>query len=213
VCDLSDLKAVDLMAKNIIKRHQKIDILINNAGILKTHEPMTKYAIDVRFVVNTIAPFLLTQKLLPHLNDQGRVINVASAAQEPVDVAALTGRKAIQMDALQAYSQSKLAIIMWSNAMAKQPRCQKYVIVSVNPGSLLASKMVKEGFGIDGKDINIGADIIARAALSKEFVNASGKYFDNDQAVFSDPHPDALNPQKNMKIMQMIEHMIEQILP
>ena len=63
------------------------------------------------------------------------------------------------------------------------------VIVAVN--RLIArTKMVK--FGIDGKDIHIGADILVDAALSEAFHDASGKYFDNDKGCFADPHPDAM---------------------
>jgi len=45
---------------------------------------------------------------------------------------------------------------------------------------LLANKMVKEGFGIEGENINIGADILVKAATDKTFLSYSGKYYDND---------------------------------
>ncbi len=85
----------------------------------------------------------------------------------------------VQLDDMGAYAQSKLAITMWSRIMAEKLK-DGPMIVAVNPGSLLASKMVKEGFGVAGNDLSIGADILTRATLSDEFANASGKYFDND---------------------------------
>jgi hypothetical protein len=48
--------------------------------------------------------------------------------------------------------------------------------LAVNPGSLLASKMVKVGFGVAGNGIRIGAEVLCRAALSDDFASASGKY-------------------------------------
>ena len=75
------------------------------------------------------------------------------------------------------------------------------VIVAVNPASLLASKMVKDAYGVEGSDLGIGADILVRAALSDEFANASGKYFDNDQQRFAKPHSDALDQAKNEKLV------------
>jgi hypothetical protein len=79
------------------------------------------------------------------------------------------------------------------------------MVVAVNPGSLLASKMVREGFGMAGKDINIGADILLRAALSDEFAQASGQYFDNDSGRFAPPHRDALDDAKVAEVVAAIE--------
>jgi NAD(P)-dependent dehydrogenase (short-subunit alcohol dehydrogenase family) len=57
-----------------------------------------------------------------------------------------------------AYAQSKLALTMWTKAMADACTSGDCVFVAVNPGSLLGSKMVKEGFGIAGKSLSIGAE-------------------------------------------------------
>ncbi len=72
---------------------------------------------------------------------------------------------------------------MWSRTLALSLQDQWPVVVAVNPGSMLGSKMVKEGFGVAGKDIRIGAEILIRAALGDEFENASGHYFDNDSGL------------------------------
>ena len=85
LADLSHLSDVEDLAKEVTEQHEKLDVLINNAGIYKTPEPMTQDGLDVRFAVNTIAPYLLTQKLLPLLGTSGRVISLSSAAQSPVN--------------------------------------------------------------------------------------------------------------------------------
>ena len=97
---------------------------------------------------------------------------------------------------------------MWSRSMAQSIEDNGTVIIAVNPGSLLGSKIVKEGFGIAGKDIGIGADILVRAALSDEFTDASGQYFDNDKGQFADPHPDALNIEKCEEVVRSIEKLL-----
>jgi len=209
LADLSRLADVEALAKAVDEKHDHIDVLINNAGIYKTPDPITQDGLDVRFVVNTLAPYLLTQKLLPLLGSSGRVINLSSAAQAPVDVEALAGR--IKLEDMSAYAQSKLAITMWSNSMALSLKDEGPVFIAVNPGSLLATKMVKEGFGMAGKDIRIGADILIRAALSDEFATASGKYFDNDSGRFASPHPDALDTQKSDRVVQAIEAVLAEI--
>ena len=210
VADLSDMNAVIELAKQISEKHEKIDVLINNAGILKTPNAITRDNLDIRFAVNTIAPYLLTKLLLPLLGN-GRVVNLSSAAQAPVNLDALAG-KGVELSAMDAYSQSKLAITMWSFAMAASLGSDGPMIVAVHPGALLASKMVKEGFGVAGNDISIGVDILVRAALSDEFANASGKYFDNDRKQFSDPHPDAFSDSKCNAVVNQIERVLSELL-
>jgi NAD(P)-dependent dehydrogenase (short-subunit alcohol dehydrogenase family) len=211
IADLSELKNVVQLAKDISAKHSKIDVLINNAGVLKTKQTRTGDGLDIRFAVNTIAPFLLTEKLLPLLGSNSRVVNVSSAAAAPVDLAGLAGDKTFD-NAMDAYSQSKLAITMWTRSMAALAGNENTVFVSVNPGSLLASKMVKEGFGIAGSDINIGADILCRAALSEEFANVSGQYYDNDAKRFADPHTDALDDATVKAVVTKIEHIVSQAM-
>ena len=209
VADLSNMAEVLSLAQAVADKHDQLDVLINNAGILKTQQTLTADGLDVRFVVNTLAPYLLTQKLLPLLGPKGRVVNLSSAAQAPVDLAALSGKVQLSDD-MEAYSQSKLAITSWSRSMA-QSLADGPMIVAVNPGSLLASKMVKEGFGIAGNDISIGSDILVRAALSDEFESASGQYFDNDAKRFSAPHPEALNDAKAAALVKEIEAVLRRL--
>jgi len=209
MADLSRMSDVEALAKAVTERHDKLDVLINNAGVYKTPEPITQEGLDVRFAVNTLAPYLLTQRLLPLLGSSSRVINLSSAAQAPVNLDALAGRIHLS-DEMAAYAQSKLAITMWSRNMALAHK-DGPAFIAVNPGSLLATKMVKEGFGMSGKDIGIGVDILIRAALSDEFATASGQYFDNDVGQFASPHPDALNQQKSEQIVRTIEAVLAEI--
>ena len=201
--DLSDLAQTKTLADDIKAKFTHLDAIINNAGILKTPNTETQYGIDVRFVVNTLAPYLLTQELLPILNKDSRVVNLSSAAQAPVDMEALTGKKQLHDD-MSAYAQSKLAITMWTTHLAAKNTASAPLYVAVNPGSLLASKMVKQGFGIEGNDLSIGANILIKAALSDDFKDADGKYFDNDSGQFANPHPDGLNKDKVTSVSESV---------
>ena len=91
--DLSDLDEVASLAQEIRARHERLDVLINNAGVLKAPQTRTQTGLDLRFVVNTLAPWVLTQHLLPILPKDGRVVNLSSAAQAPADIAALRGER------------------------------------------------------------------------------------------------------------------------
>ena len=79
IADLSDMKAVLSMVQAIKEKHQSLNVLINNAGVLRTPNPITNDGLDLRFAVNTIAPYVLTKGLLRLLTNGGRVINLSSA--------------------------------------------------------------------------------------------------------------------------------------
>ena len=211
LADLSRLADVAALAKAVAETHATLDVLINNAGVYGAPDPVTADGLDVRFAVNTIAPYLLAQRLLPVLGPAGRVINLSSAAQSPVDPDALSGRRRLSDGA--AYAQSKLALTMWSRHLALSLAPRGPAIVAVNPGSLLGSKMVKQAFGVAGGDLGVGADIVCRAALDDAFAAASGQYFDNDSGRFAAPHPDALDSRKSQEIVGVIETVLAEALP
>lgn len=202
--DLSKLEDVEKLAERVMERHDRLDVLVNNAGVFRTSHPATSDGRDVRFVVNALAPYLLTKRLLPRIPPAtGRVVNVSSAAQRSVDTAGFLGP--VRMDDFDAYGQSKLAITMWTNNLASELGQDGPTVMSLNPASMLGTKMVQEGFGAAGKDVMIGADIIARAATSEEFDDSSGKYYDNDYRMFRDPHRDALNKKKCKAVVDAME--------
>lgn len=203
--DLSNLSEVREMANTLLSKYEKIDVLVNNAGVFKTPNPRTKDGYDVRYVVNTFAPYLLTKKLLPILKD-GRVINLSSAAQASVDFDALLGK--VEMNDFEAYAQSKLAITMWSRHLANQLGKNGPIIIAVNPASLLGTKMVKEGFNTSGNDISIGVNILTSLSLDTEHANHSGDYYDNDSKRYAPPQADGLDANKANKIVELIERII-----
>ena len=202
VADLSMMSDVIQLAQDIREKHATLDVLINNAGVYSAPKLITNDGLDVRFAVNTFAPYLLTLNLLPLL-PSGRVVNLSSAAQSSVDLDALKGLRKLSDG--EAYAQSKLALTIWSQHLGLECKETGPMIVSVNPASMLGSKMVKDAFGVSGGDLNIGSDILVRAALSNEFTMASGLYFDNDIGQFSQPHSEARNEKKVQDIMMTIE--------
>ena len=207
--DLSNLRDVEMLANAIAEEQPTLDVLINNAGVFKIPHPLMADGYDLRFIVNTVAPYLLTKRLLPLMSPEGRVVNLSSAAQAAVSLQVLAGQARLNDN--EAYAQSKLALTMWSFELARSLGDNGPVIIAVNPASFLASKMVKEAYGVQGNDLAVGADILVRAALSDEFAGASGRYFDNDRGQFAHPHPDALDPQKNARLVQTIEAVIAEI--
>lgn len=204
VADLSSLTQVVDLAKQLIASGKKIDVLINNAGVFKTASPRTSDNMDVRFVVNTLAPYLFTRLLEESFSEQSRVINLSSAAQASVDLAALRG--GVELADMAAYAQSKLAITMWTQAVAQQ--VDSPLLIAVNPGSLLASKMVKQGFGVAGNDISIGADILIELALGDEACAHHGQYFDNDAGHYAAAQVDGNDANKQQALMTVMHELL-----
>ena len=206
LADLSKFDDITALIANVRTQHTSLDVIINNAGVLKLPNPITQDGLDARFVVNTLAPVIITQGLLPILSDNARIVNLSSAAQAPVNVNAMLGTVTLGDD-MQAYAQSKLALTIWVANLA-QHLSQSQVAVAVNPGSLLASKMVKEGFGVAGNDLSIGAQVLVDASFSEKFETASGKYFDNDAKRFANPHPFALNEDNCNTVMHGVNDLV-----
>ncbi|MDT0594618.1 SDR family NAD(P)-dependent oxidoreductase [Glaciecola petra] len=207
--DFSKMTEVEQLIRSITSDYQSIDVLINNAGVFKTSATINDANLDVRFIVNTIAPYALTKGLLSLFDNTSRVINLSSAAQSSVDLAALQGKKVMSDN--NAYAQSKLAITMWTFQLAALLGETGPSLIAVNPASFLGSKMVKEAYGSDGKDLTIGADILVNAALNDEFAHVKGRYFDNDIGTWAQPHTDALDNSKNEELVNTIEAIIKQL--
>lgn len=206
LADLSDLSAVEKLAEEVTSKTDTLDILINNAGVLKAPKTKTDEGHDLRFVVNLFAPYKLTNALLPIMPKDGRIVNLSSAAQSTVDPKAMRGET--QLADMEAYAQSKLALTVWSQEIALFYE-EGPAFIAVNPGSLLATKMVKEGFGIAGHDLSKGADILIEAALGAGFEHASGHYFDNDEGRFSAPHGAASDGQHNAAVMRTLADLLD----
>lgn len=206
VADFSDLNAVKQLAAQIKNEVSSLDILINNAGILKTPLEKTKDGLDIRMSVNYLAPYILTESIVPVLEKGAntRIINLSSAAQSTVKKGILTG--VITINASDAYAQSKLALTMWSFHFAKQH--PNITTIAVNPGSLLNTKMAKEAYGQHWSPAEKGVDILYDLAMSEANKNESGKYFDNDKGVFSNAHPDAYDDSKVEELLSITQSII-----
>jgi len=206
LADFSDLDAVRSLGKKLNEEVEKIDVLINNAGVYKSAQQKNSTGFDLRLVVNYYAPYVLTTALLPLLDKshEPNIINLSSAAQSSVDQSFLDGSS--ELSTHEAYGQSKLAILIWSfHLAANRP---KISVVALNPGSLLDTKMVREGFGQIWSSADKGADIICRLATTSNPKEDSGKYFDNDKGDFGRAHGDAYDTAKINELIQWTNQII-----
>ncbi|MEJ2296846.1 MAG: SDR family NAD(P)-dependent oxidoreductase, partial [Candidatus Lokiarchaeota archaeon] len=143
--DFNALANVKKLATELLDKHPKLDVLINNAGIgLTGDRKVSQDGYELRFAVNYIAPFLLTHLLIPILKKAtpSRIVNVASIGQHPLDFNNIMLEK--NYDPRRAYRQSKLALIMFSFTLAEKLKDANISVNALHPGTYLDTKMVRE---------------------------------------------------------------------
>lgn len=184
--NLAVLDDVRALADAVRAQHQTLDVLINNAGVGSggrdaTERELSTDGYELRFQVNHLAPFLLTHLLLPQLEsaEGARVVNVASAAQTPIDfddvmlTRGYSGRR--------AYAQSKLAMVMASFELAGRLDAKSVTVNALHPGSLLDTKMVREAFGTPWGPVETGIVSESYLATSADLDDVTGAYFDQTE--------------------------------
>lgn len=209
VADFSDFNAIDEMSEKILSKIDKLDVLINNAGVFKSKNTFAENGLDLRFMVNYFAPYLLTKKLLPIIikGGGGKIINLSSAAQAPFTAETLRGD--VKIPEQVAYAQSKLALTAWSFDLAKE--LDTVTVIAVNPGSLLNTNMVKEGYGYHWSPADKGADILYDLAVDPRYAGETGKYFDNDRGAFGKAHEDAYDVAETEELLQTTEAILSSV--
>jgi retinol dehydrogenase-14 len=139
VADLSSQSEVRRLADEVLQRHPRIDVLINNVGGYWNTRHVTADGLEHTFALNHLAPFLLTQLLLENLEQGARVITVSSNAQAMgrIDFDDLQGERSYS--GARAYNQSKLANVLFTYELAR--RTPSITANAVHPG------LVSTGFG------------------------------------------------------------------
>jgi NAD(P)-dependent dehydrogenase (short-subunit alcohol dehydrogenase family) len=148
VFDLADLASVRRGAAEILEQTPRLDVLVNNAGLVLTERAETVDGYEATFAINHLGPFLLTNLLLERIEGSApsRVVNVSSTAHN-------TARKGILFDDLQSthgyrgmrvYGQSKLANILFTLELSRRFAGSGVTANSLHPGT------VRTGYGGDG---------------------------------------------------------------
>lgn len=188
VCDLSSLDSVRELAHDFMARYKQLHVLVNNAGVFLPKRVSTADGLEATFVTNHLGHFLLTNLLLGELKESSpsRIINITSSAHygTEIDFEDLQGEK--KYSGYHAYSQSKLANVLFTYLLAKKLEGTGVTVNSLHPG------VVRTGFGKDqgglmsigvriGSPFMMSAESAARAviylATSPEVEGVSGKFF------------------------------------
>jgi len=178
LADLSSQHQIVEMAQQVKRKYSSIDVLVNNAGVYMHSREITEDGLEATFAVNHMAPFLLSQLLIGLLAAARgpRVITVSSVAhtRAQVDFQNLQGEK--HFEAYGAYALSKLGNILFSNAFARKVADRGVTSNSLHPG-VIGTKLLMEGFGMGGDDLETGVATSIYLALASEVDGITGKYF------------------------------------
>lgn len=143
-CELTDFNSIVASTKTIKGLNKPIDVLICNAGIMELPELEQVYGIEKQFVVNHLGHFIFTNRLLDQVKaaGQGRVVVLSSgryksAPSEGIQFDNLSGKK--DYDPLTAYGQSKLAIALFSQELARRLKGTPVTSNSVLPGVIMTN--------------------------------------------------------------------------
>jgi len=187
LADLSSLGAVRALAQQFLREQDRLDVLINNAGVIVSERRESEDGYELTFAVNYLAHFLLTHLLLPLLRDSApaRIVNVASVGQSPIDFDDVMLERSY--DPMRAYGQSKLAQVMFTFELAERLRDSGVTVNALHPASLMDTRMVRESFGYTMSTVEEGAQATERLAVSPELEGVTGRYFDGTREGRANP--------------------------
>ena len=178
--DLGSLAEVKALADRVKDEHSALHLLINNAGIGgASNEPrqLSADGHELVFAVNYLSHFLLTRELLPLLESSApaRIVNVASIGQRPVNFDDIMMESGFQT--MGAYSQSKLAQIMFTITLSEQLDASKIIVNSLHPATFMDTPMVTSTGRRPMASVNDGADAVMQLAVGLGVAGRTGLYF------------------------------------
>jgi NAD(P)-dependent dehydrogenase (short-subunit alcohol dehydrogenase family) len=183
LADLSSLEQTRRLARDVEKRVDRLDALVNNAGVVVMGDRReSRDGFELTFAVNYLSHFALTAELMTLLRQStpARIINVASLGQAPVNFEDPMAER--DYEGFRAYAQSKLAQILFTMELADRLRAAGEEGVTVNalhPATFMDTKMLREGLGRAGRsEVAEGVKALARLVEDPALDGVSGRYFD-----------------------------------
>ncbi len=188
IADLSLVYEVKQAAKEVTQNHEKLDVLVNNAGAAYGQRIVTDEGLEFTFALNFLAPFVLTQQLIKPLKESksGRIVNVSSSAHKAgkIDFENLMHERGYSR--MKAYANTKLALTLFTFELAKRLEGTGVTCNAVNPGFVntkpsYATKvdlLIGALMSPFGKSPENGAIPSVFAATAPELESATGAYID-----------------------------------
>jgi NAD(P)-dependent dehydrogenase (short-subunit alcohol dehydrogenase family) len=211
LADFASLDEVRGLAEAVEASANELHLLINNAGIgtglpegRERQESLDGY--ELRFAVNYLAGFLLTERLLPLLRRSApaRIVNVASLGQHPIDFDDPMITRGYS--GARAYSQSKLAQVMQAMDLAESVAAAEVTANSLHPATFMPTKMVLAERGDSVDSLELGTRAVVRLAVEPELHGVSGRFFDRLEEGAA--HPQAYDARARAELRRLSEELV-----
>jgi retinol dehydrogenase-12 len=221
--DLSSIAQVRQLARQFQDQYTRLDVLLNNAGAYFSRRQVSPDGFELTFALNHLSYFLITNLLLDILNEtavkygEARIVNVASGAHfgGKIDFSDLQSNRAYSKMGFDAYSNSKLANVLFTFELARRLQGTSVTVNALHPG------FVASGFGLNNFQLmRLAMKLLGRFALtpeegaqtsiylasSPEVRAVSGKYFDKCKPV--EAAPQAYDQEVQKKLWEISEQLV-----
>ena len=196
--DLSSQRSIREASEAMHQRHQRIHVLVNNAGVIPKERETTVDGLEMQFAVNHLAYFLLTNLLLDLLIEgaPSRVVNVSSGAHQggTLDFGDLQSER--RYDPVRVYGRTKLANVLFTYELARRLRDTGVTANCLHPG-VIATKLLSDYMNLPlvggsirrafGGSPDKGSETSIYLAASPEVEGVTGRYFVGERATRSSP--------------------------
>jgi NAD(P)-dependent dehydrogenase (short-subunit alcohol dehydrogenase family) len=217
IADLGSMTQVRRLAQEIDDKHDRLDLLINNAGLVTRKRQETVDGLERQLAVNHLAPFLLTNLLLGKLKSSApaRIINVASNAHHR----AALDRNDLNWErrpysGIRAYGATKLANILFTRELSRRLEGTSVTANCLHPGVVATNIFTGMGifgtlFGMVMKPFLLASDQGAATSVylasSEEVCTVSGQYFKETKPIA--PAPEASDDTAAKALWQLSEEL------
>lgn len=214
--DVATAAGVDRVAQYVIERTDRVDVLVNNAGIVAPERTETEEGMELNFAVHHLAPFSMTARLLPLLQaGQGRVVNVNSdnhrkpvrGGPGPVKLDFSDLHAEHSYDPFLAYSRGKLANLLFTYELHR--RHPELTVLAFHPG-LVRTDLPRsfpriQAFLVTALAMSPrrGAEPLVRLAMSPEV--RSGGYYDRFD--LAESSPESHDPEAAARLWEISEKL------
>lgn len=218
LCDLEDFSSINAFVASVKSKYEKIDILVNNAGFISLDRQTTKEGFEKQFGINHLGHFLLTTKLIDLMYEGARIVNVASGAHKVGNIHFEDINLEKGYNVIKAYSQSKLANVLFTRELARRLRDRGITVNCCHPGAVATNIGIdrKTGFG---KTITSllkpffqtpaeGARTAIFLATDDSVKNISGEYFYKCKIVSSSKKSKDMELAK--RLYKLSENLVQQ---
>jgi len=196
--DLSSQRSIREGADAIRRHHQRLHVLVNNAGVIPEQRETTVDGLELQFAVNHLAYFLLTNLLLDLLIDgtPSRIVNVASGAHQGgvLDFSDLQSER--RYDPVRVYGRTKLANVLFTYELARRLQPTGVTANCLHPG-VVATKLLSDFMNLPlvagaiprsfGGSLDKGSHASVHLAASPELEGVTGRYFVGEREDRSSP--------------------------